>query len=256
MRYEILGPLRVISGDGEFRLSARKMEILLVTLLIRTDQVVSAGQLLTELWDEDPPRRADAGLHVYISQLRKFLAGIRQSKDVIMTRSPGYLLRLGPDELDLRLFHDAMRLGREQLKAGSAAEASGTLESALALYRGPVLGGIQSGPIVASFAAWIEESRLECLEMLIEANLALNRHREVVSTLYSLIAEHPLREAFYQLLMLALYRSGRQADALRVYHRARDIIVHELGLEPCRSLRELHQAILLEDSEIDARIAV
>jgi SARP family transcriptional regulator, regulator of embCAB operon len=256
MRYEILGPLRVVAGYEEYSLSARKMEILLATLLIRTNQVVSAGQLLNELWGEEQPRRAAAGLHVYISQLRKFLGGIRDFDGAIVTRSPGYLLQLGSDELDLHGFQEAMSDGRARLKAGAAADAAAALETALSLHRGPVVGGIEGGPIVASFAAWIEESRLECLEMLAEADLALSRHREVVSMLISLVTEHPLREAFYQLLMLALYRSGRQADALRVYQRARDVIVGELGLEPCRSLRELHQAILLEDSDIDARIAV
>ncbi|WP_324607853.1 AfsR/SARP family transcriptional regulator [Streptomyces sp. NRRL F-5123] len=237
-------------------MSARKMEILLATLLIRAGQLMSADQLLTELWGEDPPRRADAGLYVYISQLRKFLGSITESNSTIVTKSPGYVLHLGSDELDLHAFQNSARLGREQLKSGTAGEAAKTLESALALIRGSVLGGLQGGPVTTSFATWFEEARLECLEMQMEAHLALDRHREVVSPLYSLIAEHPLREAFYQFLMIALYRSGRQADAIRVYKRARDIIVDELGLEPCRSLRDLHQAILVADGDVDVRIAV
>jgi DNA-binding SARP family transcriptional activator len=256
MRYEILGPLRVVSDDGEFVLSAHKMELLLATLLIRADHIVSVDQLATELWDGDPPRRAAAGLHVYISQLRKFLVRAGEPVGTITTRPPGYVLYLGAGEFDLLRFQEAIRAGRLRLEAGSAAEAVAILQSALSLHRGPVLGGMPGGPIVTSFAAWVEESRLECLEWLIEASLALNRHREVVSMLYPLIAEYPLRETFHHFLMLALYRSGRQAEALRVYQRAREIIVDELGLEPSRSLRELHQAILLDEHDVPVNIAV
>lgn len=256
MRYEVLGEFRVISDGREFTLKSPKMKILLAALLVRSNNVVSAGRLLMELWGENLPRRADAGLYVYISQLRKFLVGIGEPEGAIITRSPGYMLHPGPAELDFELFQDTMRRGREQFKAGSAAEAICTLESALLLHRGSVLSGLQGGPIITSFAVWVEESRLECLEMLVEAYLLLDRPREVVGMLYSLIAEHPLREAFYRLLMIALYRSGRQADALRLYRQAREIIVREIGLEPCRSLRELQQAILLDDRTIDARVAV
>jgi DNA-binding SARP family transcriptional activator len=256
VRYELLGPLRIVSIDGSHTLTARKTETLLAALLIRCGQVVAASQLVAELWGEEPPRRAAAGLHVYVSQLRKFLAGIEGTHTVIETGSSGYTLHPGADEVDVHLFQDAMRRSRHQLRAGCAGQAARTLDDALALFGGPTPAGIHGGPIVSGFELWIEESRLECLEMQIRAHFSLNRHREMIGTLYSLIAQYPLREAFYHLLMLGLYRTGRQADALRVYQRARDVIVGELGLEPCRSLRELHQAILVEDSDADRRIPV
>jgi SARP family transcriptional regulator, regulator of embCAB operon len=256
MRYEILGSCRVISSGGEYTLNSRKMEMLLAALLVRADQIVPANQLLMELWEENLPRRAAAGLHVYVSQLRKFLSSVGAAEGTIVTLAPGYLLKMGTSEFDLQGFQEGIRLGRARLKEGATLCAVDTLQSALALYRGPVLGDSPGGPILASLATWVEESRLECLEMLAEASIAASRHREVVSLLYGLIAEHPLREAYYQLLMVALYRSGRRADALHVYQRACDVIVGELGLEPCFPLRELHQAILLEKDDIDVRIAV
>jgi len=244
----------VVSGDRQFILESRKLEILLAALLVRVGYVVSVDQLIAELWGEEPPLRADAGLYVFMSRLRKFLVCAGDPERAIATKAPGYQFRRGTAEFDFELLQEEMSLGRERLRQGSAQEACAALESALALHRGPVVTGPQGSPILRTFAVWAEESRLECHEMLIEAKLALGQHREVVGLLYRLIAEHPLREAFYQNLMVALYRSGRQADALRVYQQAREAIVREIGVEPCRSLRELHQAVLLEDSAIDALV--
>lgn len=250
MRFEILGPLRAVDGEQEFQLSASKEELLLATLLIRANHVVTADQLQTELWNEAPPQRAAAGVYVYIYQLRKFLKRPGNSTSRIVTRTPGYLLQLRSDELDSVLFQDAVRRGRLHLRSYRPREAVEEFESALAHLRGAALGGLCGGPIVGGFAAWVEESRLECLEMLFEAYIMLRRDRESIGMLYSLIAEHPLREAFYRLLMLALYRTDRQADALRVYQEARAVLSEELGVQPCRALRELHQAILSEDDTL------
>src|SRR6185503_18952705 len=119
------------------------------------------------------------------------------------------------------------------------------------LWRGPALGDLRAGPIVEGFVTWLAEARLECLEMLADSHLELGRHRELVGRLYSLTAEHPLREAFYRQLMLALYRSERQADALKVYQMARKTLNEELGLEPCRSVQDLQRAILTADDQLD-----
>jgi len=250
MRYEILGPLRVTRDGEEYSLSAHKTEILFAVLLVRANQVVSADQLLTELWDGELPHRACAGLYVYISQLRKFLTRIGKSKSPIQTRSPGYLLNVGPEEFDLFQFQRAVMRGRRQTEAGQAAEGARSLEEGLALWRGMPLGGLRGGPIVRGFAIWLEEARLECIELLVKAQFLEGRHAEVVTRLYSLIADYPLRESFYQMLMLALYRSNRPADALRVYQQARARIIEEIGLEPSRAMRDLHQAILLDDAEL------
>ncbi len=249
MRYEILGPLRVISNDAEHSLTAPKTEQLLGTLLARADQVIPSGQLAVELWNGNPPRRADAGLHVHISQLRRFLEQLTERPDApspVVTRNPGYLLRLGEDCLDLQEFEAAMAEGRNKLRRDLHRAAAAAFERALSLWRGPVLGGMATGPALATLDAWVEEARLECTELLIEAKLRLGRHREVVSQLTSLIGEHPLREGFYQYLMLALYHCGRQAEALQVYMRARRTMIEEVGVEPGRGLRKLHEAILAD----------
>jgi DNA-binding SARP family transcriptional activator len=225
------------------------MEVLLATLLIRANQVVPSSQLLSELWGENPPRQATAGLYVYISQLRKMLARKDCPENPIITRPPGYLLQLRHEELDLHQFEVSMRAGRQFHKSGDHTAAADSLERALSLWRGAPFGGLRGGPLVNSFSTWLEESRLECIETLTEIHLRLGRHRETVSTLYALIADHPSREEFYRLLMIALHRSGRQADALRMYQHARNLIVRELGVEPSRSLRELHQEILHADQE-------
>lgn len=250
MRYELLGPLRVSKQDADLLLAAPKLEVLLAALLIRADQVVSAEQLLMELWGEAPPRRARAGLYVYISQLRKALDPGPGAPSPILTRTPGYTLRLGTDEFDLHGFQRLVRAGRVLLGQGRVAEAADQFERALGLWRGSILGGLEGGPIIDSFSVWLEECRLECLELQVEADLRLGRHRQVVGRLYSLTTEHPLRETFWRLLMLALYRSDRQADALRTYQRTRELVAAELGVEPGSALRDLHRAILLNDSNL------
>lgn len=252
MRYELLGPLRVVNEEGEIAtIGAQKIETLLAALLIRSDQVVATDQLMTEIWGERVPRRATAGIHVYVSQLRKFLARCGGSGGPVVTRPPGYVLRSGDDELDYQSFLALVDKGREHAREGCHERASTCFENALGLWRGPALGDLSHGPIVEGFVTWLTETRLECTEMLIDAQLELGRHRELVGRLYSLTAEYPLRESFSRQLMLALYRSERQADALDVYRSVRRTIHDELGLEPCRALQELQQGILTADNELE-----
>ncbi|MFI5916053.1 BTAD domain-containing putative transcriptional regulator [Dactylosporangium sp. NPDC051541] len=247
MRYEILGPVRVVDKGTVSSISARKIETLLVALLIRSDQVVTADRLIAEIWGERPPRRATAGLHVYISDLRKFLRRPESPASPIVTRPPGYLLHLGADELDAHAFVRLMYDGRAHARDLRHEEAADCFQRALSLWRGSVVGDLTGGPIVDAFLAWLAEARLECTELLLEAQLQLGRHRELVAQLFSLAAEHPLRETFYRQLMLALYRSDRKADALKVYQSARRTLELELGLEPCRALQDLQRAILVAD---------
>lgn len=256
MRYEILGPLRVVDGSRKFSLSAPKMEMVLATLLVGAGHFINKEQLIGELWAGVPPRRAAAAVHVYISQLRKFLVSAGDIEGhAIATRPAGYLLNVKSGGLDLKDFQEAVRRGHAHRQAG---EYEGTLEEferALALVRGQVLDGLAEGPLLSTFAAWVEEERLQCLEESVEARAALGRHREVVGLLYGLIADHPLRESFYRQLMLVLYRSERQVEALQVFRTAQRVLRSELGLEPCRSLRRLHQAILTSDRELDLSMA-
>ncbi|MFD8009763.1 BTAD domain-containing putative transcriptional regulator [Streptomyces sp. NPDC058955] len=220
------------------------MEVLLRTLLVRNGQVVSLDQLAQELWGAAPPVRADASLHVYVSQLRKILNKLSLSGDCIATRSPGYVLNLGRDELDLNVFTALSDKGRLQMSMGDHAAAAESLTRALALWREPVHASSFEGPIIQEFANGTEELRVECVELLARSLLASDQAREAIRILYSLTAEYPLREDFYALLMEALSRSGRRADALNVYQAARKALREELGLEPCRFLQETQEFIL------------
>ncbi|TCO60812.1 AfsR/SARP family transcriptional regulator [Actinocrispum wychmicini] len=251
MRYDVLGTLRVVDGPTQSFISARKVETVLAVLLIRADHVVTMDQLMAEIWSERPPARAAAGLHVYISQLRKFLHGPDRDVHRVVTHSPGYLLRLGGDQLDCDIFLDLVSQGRSCVREGRPEDACDRFEQALGLWRGPVLGDLRSGPIINGFVTWLAEARIECLETLIDLRLDQGEHRELVGRLYALTAENPLHEAFYRQLMLALYRSNRQADALGVYRMARATLNDELGVEPCRDLRELQRAILFGDQQLD-----
>lgn len=250
MRYEILGPLRVIDAEGATFLSARKMEAVLAALLIRAGQVLSIDEVGREVWGDNTPRRATAGIHVYISQLRKFLHRPGRAGNPIATRPPGYVLHLDEDELDLHQFQEFVRRGRLHERAGRHLEAADAFAGALDLWRGPVLEDLRNGPITDGFGNWAGEARLECVERLMEANLAVGRHREMVGTLVTLTAEHPLRETFYRQLMVALCRSERQGDALRVYQSARETLRAELGLEPGHMLRHVQHAILTADGAL------
>ncbi len=254
MRYEVLGPLRVVKDGEVLGLSARKMEIVLAALLIRADQVVSVEQLITEVWGGSRPRRVHAALYVYISQLRKMLGA--GSPSPIVTRAPGYLLRTGTDEFDLHVFQRLADEGRAHARDGRHEEARAAFAAALGLWRGPALGELREGPIINGFAIWLEENRLECNELLVESSLRLGRHRELVSGLQRLIGEHPLHEAFYRQLMLALWRCERRADALTVYQTARTTLSRELGLEPGIRLRELQRSILASGEGARLRAAV
>lgn len=250
MKYLTLGPLRVVDTEGSSFISARKVDILFAALLIRADRLVTTDQLMTELWGDKPPRRATAGLHVYISELRKFLNRGDSSDNRIVTRPPGYLLALGDDELDAQQFLNLVNLGRDHVRQGRHEEAVDCLEYALSLWHGPAFGDLVGGPMIESFSARLYEVKMECTEMLVDSQLLLGRHREVIGRLYSLITEFPLRETFYRQLMLALYRSDRRGDALKVYQSAHRALNTELGLEPCRTLRELQRAILAGDDRV------
>jgi DNA-binding SARP family transcriptional activator len=258
MRYQILGPLSLQDEGGSRTISTHKVEKLLAALLIRREQVLSTGQLIAEIWRDAPPLRAMEALYVYISQLRKFLkkAGWRNTE--IVTRAPGYLLRIGDNEFDFDEFQALSGSARELVRAGHYDRALDACESALGLWRGPALADLAGGPIITGFVTWAEEARVEMIQRSMSVSLNLGRHRELVGTLYSLVNEYPLHEDFYGYLMLALYRCGRRADALKVYGMARQTLMRELGLEPSEYLRQLQHAVLaaeVDDAEVP-RLAV
>jgi len=234
VEFQVLGPVEVLDGGRAVPLPAGKSLTLLRVLLLNRNSVVSTEALIDELWGEDPPETATKALQGHISQLRKILGA-----DRVITQAPGYSLRVGEGELDLDLFQQLVGKGRERLAAGDAKGASRDLEDALALWRGPAPG--------------LDERRLAALEDRIEADLALWRHAQLVAELQALVAQHPLRERLRGQLMLALYRSGRQADALEEYRRTRETLVDELGIEPSEALQELQRAILRHDPALEVR---
>ncbi len=246
MKFAILGPLRVTGPDGPIEINAPKQRALLAMLLVshRSD-VVSAERLIDVLWDENPPPTAAKALQVHISQLRRALGAA-----TILTRPTGYAMKLEPGQLDLERFETLV----EQARGTAPLEAAVALREALGLFRGPPLtDALLFGP-ASNEADRIEGARLDALEQRIEYDLALGRHGDVAPELDALAAEHPYRERFHAQLMLALYRAGRQADALDAFRRARHALVEDLGLDPSPELKRLEAAILAHDPslEIDA----
>jgi DNA-binding SARP family transcriptional activator len=246
VEYRILGPLQV-SVDGEpAELGGPRQRALLGVLLSRAGLTVSRDALVDALWGDDPPASAANVLQTYVSHLRKALPRAR-----LLTRAPGYVLEVEADELDLWRFERETAEARRRLSAGEAESALEHLDKALALWRGPPLGGLGEPPFAAVEAARLEELRLAALEDRFDASLALGRHAQAVPELEPFIAEQPLRERPRGQLMLALYRSGRQSDALSVYRDARTLLVGELGIEPGQALRDLNAAILRQDPSLD-----
>ena len=246
MEFRILGPLEVWDGGCEVSLGGRKPRALLALLLLHPNEVVSADRLIDELWGEDSPERAAGALRVNVSRLRKALP-----PDVLTTRSPGYVIRVEPDDLDLHRFERLVDEARGLRARGLAADASERLREALSLWRGPALADFAYESFAQAAIARLEEIRLAAVELRIDADLALGRHDELVGELEALVAEQPLRERLRGYLMTALYRSGRQAEALDAYKDARRALVDELGIEPSTALQELERAILRQEPALN-----
>jgi DNA-binding SARP family transcriptional activator len=217
----------------------------LVHLLLNANRAVSIDRLIDELWPENPPDTARHAIRVYVSGLRKSLGDAAR----VTARSGGYSLHVAPGELDLERFRSLVEEARAQLGVDPPAAARG-LREALALWRGRALADLDSEPAVRDVVLFLEAERLEATELRIEADLAEGRHADVVPELERLLAEHPAREALYGQLMLALYRSGRQADALDLYRRARTRLKTELGMKPSPRLRALQAAVLRQDASV------
>jgi DNA-binding SARP family transcriptional activator len=209
MNFGILGPLEVSSEGRPVPLGGGRQRALLAVLLLRLNQVVSADRLLEELWSDRPPATAAKVVQLYVSRLRKNLA-----ERVLLTRAPGYVLRIDPERLDAHRFERLFEEGRQALAGGDPALAAATLREALSLWRGPALADFVYEPFAQGEIARLEDLRLACLEERIEADLALGGHAELTGELEALSAAHVLRERPRGQLMLALYRSGRQAERM------------------------------------------
>jgi DNA-binding SARP family transcriptional activator len=249
MEFRVLGPLEVWDGERPVAIGGAKERALLARLLVEANRVVSTDRLVDELWGDDPPESARKSLQVRVSNLRKAL---RPAGDALRSTSDGYAIRAAPDELDLARFERLLAEAEEARGRGEPAVAAGRLKEALDLWRGPAPAEL----VGRAAAARLEELRLVALERRVEAELELGRHAEAVAELEALVAEHPFRERLRALLMLALYRSGRQADALAAYRDARQALVAELGIEPGPGLHALEQAMLRQDPTLNLTAAV
>jgi DNA-binding SARP family transcriptional activator len=257
MEFLILGPLEAHEGGRKLALGGTKQRALLAMLLLNANRVVSNDRLIDALWGGADSEDAAKALQVAVSRLRKVLEPDRpRDQDrLLVTRPPGYELRLGPDQLDLNRFERLVAKARSSL-AADPASAARQLHEALALWKGPPLADLAYEPFAQPELARLEVLRLAALEDRIRADLDIGLHADLVGELEALVAEHPLRERLRGLLMLALYRSGRQAEALAAYADARHVLVEELGIEPGPELRELQQAILRQEPALDRRPVV
>ena len=241
LQFRILGPLEVWRDGAIVELGARKQRAVLALLLLNANRVVPTERLIDELWGHTPPETARSALQVYIAGLRKALGG---EGTALRTRGPGYALDVEPGALDLDRF---TALRAEAQAVDDEERRSELLREALELWRDTPLADLSAEPFAATAVTRLEEQRLEALEQRIDADLALGRHAQLVPELETLVAAQPYRERPRAQLMLALYRSGRQADALGAYQTARRTLREELGLEPGQELRELEAAILRQD---------
>jgi predicted ATPase/DNA-binding SARP family transcriptional activator len=248
MEFGILGPLEVRADGRALELGGPKPRALLAMLALHPNQPVSAERVAVALWGEDTPPRAVKTVQVYVARLRKALG----DPDVLVTTPAGYRLRVRPGELDAERFESLVADGREALAAGRGDDAAVALRAALELWRGAPLAELASAPFAPAEIARLEEQHRAAVELRVEADLTAGRHAELVGELQQLTSQHPWRERLHAQLMLALYRSGRQADALEAYRRAREVLVEQLGIEPGAELHDLHEAILAHDPALDA----
>lgn len=239
--FRILGELEVLRGGERVRLAAGKLPVLLTTLLLRANHIVSVDELVDRLWGDTPPGRARGSLPTYVMRLRQALGDDAKAPRLIRTRASGYAIEIEPEQLDLLRFRKLVERAGEQ-----------DLHDALAIWPGEALTGIQSESLRQQELPRLVEERLRVLERRIDRDLELGRFAELTGELSELTARHPMRERFWGQRMHALYRSGRQADALTCYHAIRDRLVDELGVEPGSELRRMHDAILRNDSRLQS----
>jgi YVTN family beta-propeller protein len=246
MEFRILGPVEVWEDGRPVPLGRGKQRAVLALLLLNANRVVSSDRLIDQLWNGQPPATAATALQGHISGLRKALG-----PGVIATRRPGYVLEVEPTQVDLGRFERLRDEARAALERGDPSASADKLREALGLWRGEALADIGFEPSIQAEAARLEDLRLAALEDRIDADLAVGRGAELVDEIQRLVATHPLRERLWGGLMLSLYRSGRQAEALDAYRRARQTLVSELGLEPGPGLRDLERGILAHDPALD-----
>jgi DNA-binding SARP family transcriptional activator len=251
VEFRILGPLEFAVGGQAVPLAGPKQRAVLALLVLNANEVVPRDRLIDDLWGDKPPAEAAATLRVYVARLRKILSVGDGAAPALEAFRNGYMLRVAPELIDLNRFDALVAAGETALAAGRAAEAAERLAEALAVWRGPALADLADEPGVRREAGRLEELRLRALENRIDADLAVGRHAELVAELEALVAAEPYRERFAAQLMVALYRGGRQPEALRVYGRLRTALHDDFALEPTQALRNLERQILAQDPSLD-----
>ncbi len=251
MEFRILGPLEILDDEGaSVALRGSRERAVLALLLLSANRVVSTERLADDLWGDRPPEGAAHALQVHVSRLRKALRAAG-GDEVLVTRPPGYLLRIDPAAVDAARFDALLAQARDQATRSDHHRAAGILREALGLWRGPALADVADTAVARTEAARLEEARLAAFEDRVEADLGCGRHGQLVAELDALTRAHPLRERLRGQRMVALYRAGRQAEALRSYQELRAILGEELGLEPSSALQRLEAAILRHEPDLD-----
>jgi len=247
LRHEALGPVRLVDGNTSREVNSEKTENLLTSLLVSNGRSLTTDQLIQEMWGKRPPSQSRAGLHVYVSQLRKLLSDF-DCTSVIETVTQGYRLVLGTDQFDYFEVAQSARAARAALVERDIEHAARLSDAGLGVWRG-TMRDAETGPIMEGFHAAAEELRLELSEINMSARLIMGGDQRLLDSLYVLVAEHPLREGFHSYLMLALHSRGRQAEALVAYQRVCQLLDQELGVPPGPELRRTHAAILAAEGD-------
>ncbi|MGH3288253.1 MAG: BTAD domain-containing putative transcriptional regulator, partial [Streptosporangiaceae bacterium] len=249
MRFRLLGPLEIRAGEDDWRgIGAPKWRSVLAALLINAGQIVPADVLINEVWGETQPAKAGNLISIYVLRLRRLLGDTDST--VLVTRAPGYQLRLGPGDTDAQLFEDLVRQGRRAYAAGDPERTAAQLAEALALWHGSPLADVPPTPLIETEAERLADLRLDCAELRITAELACGSHAQVIPELRRLLADHSLRENLWLLLMRALDGAGRHAEALEAYGQARGVLAEELGVDPGAELRQCYADLLAKDDAL------
>ncbi len=249
MEFKLLGTIEVSADGVVVPLGGPKQRAVLADLVLHAGHAVTTAQLIDDVWGDRVPRSATHTVETYVSRIRQILVG----RATLLTTPSGYKLDVSPGDVDVHRFRDLVGQGGAALEHGDAAKTVIFMASAIVLWRGPALADVRDAPFATLAAGGLEDERLTAVEKLTEARLRLGQHRELVPELEALVAQSPYRESFHAQLMLALYRSGRQAEALAAFRRARERLAGELGIEPGRELRALERAILTQAHELEPR---
>jgi DNA-binding SARP family transcriptional activator len=259
VHFGVLGALEVRTDHGVRLPGGAKLRKVLALLLLRANQVVEVETLAEELWDGHPARNGTGTIRTHVYHLRQALArelGTQEVSELLATEPTGYLLRLDPNQLDATRFLATIRVGQDLLERGQIEESARRLREGLSLWRGRALANVSTGAVLSRHIAYLDEMRHHALELRIEADMSLGRHRELVAELRSLIATNPLHEWYHAQLITALYRCGRRGEALLAFHQLRRVLNEELGLEPTEEAQRLQYEILVADGRREAVPAI